>query len=103
MRVKLKIPQKTLNLNKVVTGLDEIASSFYYKLTKKDLPFWANLSQGCWSNRPSKERIYNVFEVLHQTEQTPHPDNRVMLGDGLDKIYISGCLFNSIMSSIAIS
>jgi len=74
------------HLNKVVTGLDEIAGSFYDKLTKKDLPFWPNLSQGGWSNLPNKERIYNVFEVLHQTEQTPHPDNRVMLGDGLDKL-----------------
>lgn len=74
------------HLSKVVTGLDEIAGSFYDKLTKKEPPFWPNLSQGGWSNLPNKERIYNVFEVLHQTEQTPHPDNRVMLGDGLDKL-----------------
>jgi choline dehydrogenase-like flavoprotein len=74
------------HLNKVITGLDEIAGSFYDKLMKKDLPFWPNLSQGGWSNLPNKEQIYNVFEVLHQTEQTPHPDNRVMLGDGLDKL-----------------
>jgi choline dehydrogenase-like flavoprotein len=74
------------HLSKVVTGLDEIATSVYEQLVKKELPFWPNLSQGGWSNLPNKERIYNVFEVLHQTEQTPHPDNRVMLGAEYDKL-----------------
>lgn len=74
------------HLSKVVSGLDKIAISAYDQLIKKELPFWPNLSQGGWSNLPNKERIYNVFEVLHQTEQTPHPDNRVMLGAEYDKL-----------------
>jgi choline dehydrogenase-like flavoprotein len=74
------------HLFNVVTGIDEIAVSAYCQLTNKPQPFWPNLSQGGWSQIPNKERIYDVFEVLHQTEQAPHPDNRVVLGTEQDKL-----------------
>jgi choline dehydrogenase-like flavoprotein len=74
------------HLGNVVTGLDDLAISAYDKLTKKPEPLWPNLSTGGWSQLPDKERIYNVFEVLHQTEQAPHPDNRVVLGTECDKL-----------------
>lgn len=74
------------NLSNVMTGFDDIATSAYDKLTKKQQPFWANLSQGGWSQIPNKERIYHVFEVLHQTEQAPNADNRLLLGAELDKL-----------------
>jgi choline dehydrogenase-like flavoprotein len=74
------------HLSKVVTGLDDIAASLHEKATRKSQPFWPNLSQGGWSQVPNKERMYQVFEVLHQTEQAPHPDNRVVLGEEYDKL-----------------
>jgi choline dehydrogenase-like flavoprotein len=74
------------HLGKVATGLDDLATSAYNKLTKKPEPFWPNLSTGGWSKLPDKEQIYNVFEVLHQTEQAPHPDNRIVLGTEFDKL-----------------
>jgi choline dehydrogenase-like flavoprotein len=42
-----------------------------------------NLDQNGWSARPEAGR-YRVFEVLHQTEQSPDPDNRVVLGTETD-------------------
>jgi choline dehydrogenase-like flavoprotein len=74
------------HLSNVMTNLDDIAVSAYDKLTKKQQPFWANLSQGGWSQLPNKERVYHVFEVLHQTEQVPDPDNRLVLGAECDKL-----------------
>jgi len=74
------------HLSNVVTGLDDIAASVYEKVTRKPQPFWANLSQGGWSQVANKERVYDVFEILHQTEQAPHPDNRVVLGEEYDKL-----------------
>ncbi len=74
------------NLRNVVTGIDDIAASAYNKLTRKQLPLLANLSTGGWSQTPNKERMYYSFEVLHQTEQAPHPDNRVVLGAECDKL-----------------
>ncbi|HEY9739733.1 MAG TPA: GMC family oxidoreductase [Coleofasciculaceae cyanobacterium] len=74
------------HLSNVVTGIGDIASSAYDKLTKKPEPFWPNLSTGGWSQLPNKEQIYNVFEVLHQTEQAPHPDNRLVLASEYDKL-----------------
>ncbi len=74
------------HVSNVVTGLDEIAIATYHSLAKTPQPFWPNLSTGGWSQLPRKDRIYDVFEVLHQTEQAPHPDNRVVLGEELDKL-----------------
>jgi choline dehydrogenase-like flavoprotein len=74
------------HVSNVVTGLDEIVIATYHSLAKTPQPFWPNLSTGGWSQLPRKDRIYDVFEVLHQTEQAPHPDNRVVLGEELDKL-----------------
>jgi choline dehydrogenase-like flavoprotein len=37
-----------------------------------------------WSGRPDAGR-YRVFEIVHQTEQSPDPDNRVVLGTDTDR------------------
>jgi choline dehydrogenase-like flavoprotein len=74
------------HVSNVVTGLDEIAIAGYHSIAKTPQPFWPNLSTGGWSQLPKKDRIYDVFDVLHQTEQAPHPDNRVVLGEELDKL-----------------
>jgi choline dehydrogenase-like flavoprotein len=83
-----KGPQGLLqNLGNVVTGIDDIAGSVYDKLTRKPQPFWSNLSTGGWSHlQDNKERAYGVFEVVHMIEQAPHPDNRLLLGDELDRL-----------------
>jgi choline dehydrogenase-like flavoprotein len=74
------------NLSKAMAGLDDIAASVCDKLTKKEQPLWSNCSTGGWSQLGNKERLYQVFEVLHQTEQAPHPDNRIVLGTECDQL-----------------
>ncbi|MGB4776941.1 GMC oxidoreductase [Microbacterium sp.] len=51
----------------------------------------ANLGRGGWSTR--RMRDYTHFEVMHQAEQAPHPDNRITLSEtpdafGLPKVDI---------------
>jgi choline dehydrogenase-like flavoprotein len=42
-----------------------------------------NIDYGGWSRRPGAAGV-KAFEILHQTEQTPDPENRVELRDTLD-------------------
>ena len=42
------------------------------------------LDHNGWSTAPGAERV-RVFEVLHQTEQSPDPDNRIVLSDATDR------------------
>jgi choline dehydrogenase-like flavoprotein len=73
------------HLGKVVTGMDEIAGSIYDKVTRKQMPFWSNMSTGGWSHlQPNREKAYGIFDVLHITEQVPNPNNRVVLADNTD-------------------
>jgi choline dehydrogenase-like flavoprotein len=44
--------------------------------------------RGGWSKLANKDKKFFAFEVFHQTEQAPHPDNRVTLSDKLDQL---GC------------
>jgi choline dehydrogenase-like flavoprotein len=75
------------HLGNVVTGMDEVVASAYDKLSRKQQPFWSNLSTGGWSDlQDNKEKVYGVFEVLHMTEQAPDPDNRIVLGNDLDQL-----------------
>lgn len=75
------------DIKNVLMGMDELVDAAYGKLTKRPDPFWANLSTGNWSQiQQNKERAYGVFEVLHLVEQVPHPDNRLMLGEGIDAL-----------------
>ncbi len=43
-----------------------------------------NLDLNGWSARPDAGR-FRVFEIVHQTEQSPDPDNRVVLGTETDR------------------
>jgi choline dehydrogenase-like flavoprotein len=57
----------------------------YNKLTRVPQPMWPNLADGGWAEKQSRmHRAFGVFEVLHLLEQAPDPENRVMLGEGLD-------------------
>ncbi|NJP10473.1 MAG: GMC family oxidoreductase [Leptolyngbyaceae cyanobacterium RU_5_1] len=83
-------PQGALrHLNNVLTGMDDLATSAYDKITRKPFPRWCNFSTGGWSYlQDNRDKVYESFEVLHQTEQFPHPDNRVVLSDQCDKLGI---------------
>lgn len=73
------------HLSQALAGTDEIAGSIYDKITRQQVPFWSNFSTGGWSYlQPNREKAFYQFEVLHQTEQLPHPDNRVLLSDDCD-------------------
>lgn len=43
-----------------------------------------NLSQGGWSGVPNKSKLFEIFEVITQIEQLPHPENRISLGRSVD-------------------
>jgi choline dehydrogenase-like flavoprotein len=71
----------------VLSRMDEIAEWFYAKVTRPPQPFFCNFGTGGWSHlQPKRERAYGSFEVLHQTEQLPNPNNRVRLSDQLDPL-----------------
>jgi choline dehydrogenase-like flavoprotein len=70
----------------VMYGMDDVTHSLYDKLSRKPAPYWPTLAKGGWSDVQSKNAVYGVFEVLHITEQTPDPNNRLVLGQGSDKL-----------------
>lgn len=89
------IPKEALkHLSNIMTGLDDV---LYFEWRKKprfsklislfDSPTFG-FDNGGWSDFPNKEKLFGLFEVVHQTEQAPDPDNRVTLGTELDRL---GC------------
>jgi choline dehydrogenase-like flavoprotein len=70
----------------VVKDLGGIADSLYSRISGWKQPFWSTLKTGGWSNVPNKDKVYDLFDVLHLTEQIPHPDNRLLLSDRLDPL-----------------
>lgn len=82
-----KSGQSLHHLKTALGGADEIADLLYAKITRQKLPLWCSFFTGGWSyKQEQREQVYQMFEVLHQTEQLPHPDNRVMLSDNLDPL-----------------
>jgi choline dehydrogenase-like flavoprotein len=82
------IPKDVLqHVGNIITGLDDI---LYFESRKKSLfsTFSSiyGFDQGGWSDLPNPEKKFGVFEVVHQTEQAPDPDNRVTLGTELDAL-----------------
>ena len=75
------------HLGNVVGGMGDIVGSGIDKLTKKELPMFPTLAVGGWSHlQPDREKVYGSFHVLHMTEQIPDPENRLVLGSGIDKV-----------------
>lgn len=69
----------------VVFGMRDICEAIYDKVTRKPLPFHSNFSTGGWSvKQENKSKVYHSFDVVHQTEQLPHRDNRVVLSEHRD-------------------
>jgi choline dehydrogenase-like flavoprotein len=85
--LRTEFGQTAKRLSRVAAGMDDIAASAYDKLTRKQPPFWSNLSTGGWSHlQENRAEVYGVFEVLHLTEQAPDPENRILLANELDKL-----------------
>jgi choline dehydrogenase-like flavoprotein len=61
-----------------IANLDDIVLDYYKHAVKKD-HLYPSLSRGGWSKEEGAEGKYEKFELTSQTEQAPHPDNRVTL------------------------
>ncbi|HTF17938.1 MAG TPA: GMC family oxidoreductase [Chryseolinea sp.] len=79
------VPDSTLShIRNIVRRPHHILGDLYqYKIKKEVLK--PNLAFGEWSAQ-SNVKKYVKFEVLTQTEQTPHPDNRVTLSTQRDRL-----------------
>ncbi|AFY34570.1 GMC oxidoreductase [Calothrix sp. PCC 7507] len=73
------------HIRNVIAGLDYILPAAYGALIKQE-PFLPSLAWGGWSYLRDIERRFSEFEVWHQTEQAPFPDNRVTLTTDRDRL-----------------
>jgi choline dehydrogenase-like flavoprotein len=84
--VNAEVPKDTFkHLSNVINGLDYVVPSVYRRLVKQQT-FLPSLGSGGWSYLQGNERRFVAFEVIHQTEQAPNPDNRVMLSAQRDRL-----------------
>lgn len=65
-----------------LAGVDGIGKQFYDRLVS---PI-SHLGVGGWSQKEKPGERFDHFEVLHQAEQTPHRDNRIVLGEERDAL-----------------
>ncbi|RZM82185.1 GMC oxidoreductase [Leptolyngbya iicbica] len=83
-----RFPEKPLtHLTNVAWGFDYVLKAAYLAKTQKQsmLP---NLGRGGWSEVPDNHRRFRQFEVMHLLEQSPDPDNRIVLSRDRDAL---GC------------
>lgn len=81
-----RVPNNALQLLKnFVLDIDDVAVDFY-KLKVKKKPIYPSFRFGDWTSQNGNEHRYSKFEVISQTEQTPTPDNRIILSAKLDKL-----------------
>lgn len=79
------LPANSLrHLTNVATQSPLIFGNWYHHTLRKEV-LKPNLAQGAWSLGEDIHR-YVKFEVLTQTEQTPHQDNRVVLSKQRDQL-----------------
>ena len=84
--VNAEVPKDAFkHLSNVMSGLDYIVPAVHRRVTKQQT-FFPSLGSGGWSDLQANERRFFTFEVLHQTEQAPNPDNRVMLSGERDHL-----------------
>lgn len=67
----------------LITGWDEVLVKTYERLTNKKMPYSDH--KGGWSRLPNSARRFRKFELTCLSEQAPNPENRVTLGDDLDR------------------
>jgi choline dehydrogenase-like flavoprotein len=77
----------TRHVLNVFRGLDYVAKMAYMAKTGRQFSEYG-LCAGGWSRLDKLPRRFSRMEVWHGMEQTPHPDNRVVLGNKTD---IFGC------------
>ncbi len=75
-------------LKQVGAILSDIGGLLAYGRYLRARPLFPSPVRGGWSKLANKEQKFTTFEVFHQTEQAPHPDNRVTLSSTLDQL---GC------------
>jgi choline dehydrogenase-like flavoprotein len=76
------------HISNIISGLDDVA----YKLWRKSggnrfgkFPlFGYDFDHGGWSSLDQKDEKFGCFDLLHVTEQTPDPNNRVQLSTDCD-------------------
>ena len=69
---------RTVMRARIATGAADLLAA------RKAMAGQPDLDLNGWSGRPDAGR-YRVFEVVHQTEQSPDPDNRVVLATDTDR------------------
>ncbi len=69
------------HLSVVLKGSDYLITAGFWALIRQ-LP---TLRRGAWSYLPYEKGRFSQFEIFYQIEQTPNPNNRVMLGVERDR------------------
>lgn len=72
-------------MEEIVKHADDLALDFHKIRIKKD-HLYPSLSRGGWSKINDNQDMFDKFEVLSQTEQSPDPANRVVLSDRRDRL-----------------
>jgi choline dehydrogenase-like flavoprotein len=79
-------PEKAIDsfkhLNTLIRGGDYLAAAAFWVTLRK----FPGLHRGDWSFLPYEKRRFSMFEVIYQIEQSPDPDNRVMLSTERDRL-----------------
>lgn len=70
-------------LQTIAGGWDELLVRCYHKLVKAEPVYFEN--KGGWSRLANPERRFHKFELCCLAEQAPNPENRVTLGDDVDR------------------
>jgi choline dehydrogenase-like flavoprotein len=81
-----RIPGDTLKLlGDFAANIDDFILDYYKHSVRKD-HLYPSLSRGGWSKEEGSDRRYEKFELTSQTEQTPDPENRVVLSETRDTL-----------------
>lgn len=73
------------HLASLVIGFDYMLPAAYGAIFKQE-PLIPSLAWGGWSYIRDHEKRFAEFELLHQTEQVPDPDNRITLIGDRDRL-----------------
>lgn len=86
----LELPPNAFNRTiELIGNSDALVVYAYRKIRNRIRPHSVdepNITWGGWSGRGRNQTRFNTIEVIHQTEQTPHPDNRIVLGSEKDAL-----------------
>lgn len=83
---KRKLPDHLgKHLSNVLFHGADLVQSWYQYNYKKQQPY-PSLAFGEWSLQKEQLKRYTKFEVMCQTEQAPHPDNRITLSTKTDRL-----------------